>query len=106
MTNPAIIEAATQAMPSFWTENDKKWLVRDILAAVTPLIRAAALEEAAEAEDAYARQACDETAALIGVLVDALTAAEAAILDCHEWRSHNHHSALETVRAALARAAP
>ena len=51
MTNPAIIEAATQAMPSFWTENDKKWLVRDILAAVTPLIEAAALERAARVAD-------------------------------------------------------
>ena len=33
---------------------------------------------------------------------DALLAAEQAILDCHEYRSHNHHRALEKIRAALA----
>jgi hypothetical protein len=48
----AIIEAAARAMPSFWTEQDKKWIAHDILAAVTPLIEADALERAAKvAED-------------------------------------------------------
>jgi hypothetical protein len=56
----AIIEAAVQAiakfteLPDYWDENDSRLLALVMLAAVAPLIRAAALEEAAVvAEDHY-----------------------------------------------------
>lgn len=45
---------------------------------------------------------------LFPALVAALEDAERAVLDCHEWRSHNHHSELRAIRAILsqARSAP
>jgi len=48
MTDPAIIEAAMNALPSFWHNDDKLGAARSVVGAVTPLIEAAALEKAAK----------------------------------------------------------
>jgi hypothetical protein len=53
MTDPAIIEAAARALSaddglSFWEPDELHDLARAVLAAVTPLIEAAALERAAQ----------------------------------------------------------
>lgn len=49
----AIIEAAARAMPSFWDDGDKLGTAMRVLAAVTPLIRAQVLEEAAKVAEAH-----------------------------------------------------
>lgn len=60
------------------------------------------------AEDirAHAAVAHDWAAADRATTREALFAAEAAILNCHNWRSHNHHAALAKIRAALEIPAP
>jgi hypothetical protein len=69
MTDP-IIEAAAQAIfPKAWEEADadsRVWYLataRSVLAAVTPLIRAAALKEAAKVAEEYP---CSASSALPG----------------------------------------
>ena len=59
MTDDAIIEAAARALltatewSSFWGEDDAKQLATAVVAAVTPLIRAQVLEEAAAVAEDY-----------------------------------------------------
>jgi hypothetical protein len=80
----AIIEAASKAMcdaadfSSFWSDGDEAWRVAtSIIAAVTPLIRAAALEEAAKVAEEHdvdtneAWEALDRIAAAIRALIPA-----------------------------------
>jgi hypothetical protein len=47
-SDPTILEAAKNALPSFWHPDDKLGAALSIVVAVTPLIRAQVLEEAAK----------------------------------------------------------
>ena len=53
MTDPALIEAAARAMPSFWDDDDKLGTARLVLTAVIPLIEAATLERAAKVAEEH-----------------------------------------------------
>jgi len=81
MSDPAIIEAAEKALQDFPHEHiiadDYSYMAEALIAAVTPLIRAAALEEAAKVAEEYdgrgidedhAALTCDEIAAAIRAL--------------------------------------
>jgi hypothetical protein len=79
MTSPTIIEAAEKALQDFPHEHiiadDYSYMAEALIAAVTPLIRAAALEEAAaaaETRDLGDNSAQDGLAQEIAVAIRAL----------------------------------
>ena len=78
----AIIEAAVNALPSFWHPDDKLGTARAVVAAVTPLIEAKTLERAASLLDAEA-DAYRKTS-LVPELVSAVERLAAAMRDLKE----------------------